>query len=145
MTLVRFSNRIPRLFDHFLENDLFDLSNSNFSETNTTLPAVNVKEKKDAFEIQMSAPGLKKEDFNVELNNNLLTISCEKKDEDETKDENGKYTRREFIYQSFSRSFNLPDTIDKEKIDAKYEDGILTLSVPKKENVIPSPKRIDIS
>lgn len=145
MTLVRFSNRIPRLFDHFLENDLFDLSNSNFSETNTTLPAVNVKEKKDAFEIQMSAPGLKKEDFNVELNNNLLTISCEKKDEDETKDEDGKYTRREFIYQSFSRSFNLPDTIDKEKIDAKYEDGILTLSVPKKENVIPSPKRIDIS
>ena len=145
MTLVRFSNRIPRLFDHFLENDLFDLSNSNFSETNTTLPAVNVKEKKDAFEIQMSAPGLKKEDFNVELNNNLLTISCEKKDEDETKDEDGKYTRREFIYQSFSRSFNLPDTIDKEKIDAKYEDGILTLSVPKKENVIPSAKRIDIS
>lgn len=145
MTLVRFSNRIPRLFDHFLENDLFDLSNSNFSETNTTLPAVNVKEKKDAFEIEMSAPGLKKEDFNVELNNNLLTISCEKKDEDETKDEDGKYTRREFIYQSFSRSFNLPDTIDKEKIDAKYEDGILTLSVPKKENVIPSPKRIDIS
>ena len=145
MTLVRFSNRMPKLFDRFLENDFYDWSNSNFSATNTTLPAVNVKEKKDAFEIEMSAPGLKKEDFNVELSNNVLTISCEKKEEDETKDEDGRYTRREFIYQSFSRSFNLPETIDHEKIDAKYEDGILTLSVPKKEELIPSPKRIEIS
>lgn len=145
MTLVRFSNRMPKLFDRFLENDFYDWSNSNFSATNTTLPAVNVKEKKDAFEIEMSAPGLKKEDFNVELSNNVLTISCEKKEEDETKDEDGRYTRREFIYQSFSRSFNLPETIDHEKIDAKYEDGILTLSIPKMEKLIPNSKRIEIS
>ena len=98
MSLVRFSNKMPRLFDHFLENDFFDWSNKNFSETNTTLPAVNVKEKKDAFEIEMSAPGLKKEDFNVELINDVLTISCEKKEE-ETKEEDGRYTRREFIYK----------------------------------------------
>ena len=145
MSLIRFSNRMPRLFDHFFDNDLIDWSNRNFSETNTTLPAVNVKEKEDGFEIEMSAPGLKKEDFNVELNNSLLTISCAKKDEDETKDDDGRYTRREFSYQQFSRSFNLPETVDYEKIDAKYEDGILTLSIPKMEEVKPSPKRIEIS
>lgn len=145
MSLIRFSNRMPRLFDHFFDNDLIDWSNRNFSETNTTLPAVNVKEKKDGFEIEMSAPGLKKEDFNVELSNNVLTISCAKKEEDETKDEDGRYTRQEFSYQSFSRSFNLPETVDHEKIDAKYEDGILILSIPKKEEVIPSSKRIEIS
>ncbi len=145
MSLIRFSNRMPRLFDHFFDNDLIDWSNRNFSETNTTLPAVNVKEKEDGFEIEMSAPGLKKEDFNVELNNSLLTISCAKKEEDETKDNDGRYTRREFSYQQFSRSFNLPETVDYEKIDAKYEDGILTLSIPKMEEVKPSPKRIEIS
>ena len=145
MSLVRITNQIPRLLDQFLENDFIDFSNRNFSDTNTTLPAVNVKEKKDGFEIEMSAPGLKKEDFNVELNNNVLTISCEKKEEEETKDEDGRYTRREFMYQSFSRSFNLPDTIDPEKIDAKYEDGILKLIVPKVEKVLPNSKRIEIS
>lgn len=145
MSLVRITNRFPRLIDQFLENDFIDFSNRNFSETNTTLPAVNVKEKKDGFEIEMSAPGLKKEDFNVELNDNVLTISCEKKEEEETKDEDGRYTRREFMYQSFSRSFNLPETIDHEKIDAKYEDGILMLTVPKVEKVIPNSKRIEIS
>ena len=145
MSLIRFSNRMPRLFDHFFDNDLIDWSNRNFSETNTTLPAVNVKEKKDGFEIEMSAPGLKKEDFNVELTNNVLTISCAKKEEDETKDEDGRYTRQEFSYQSFSRSFNLPETVDHEKIDAKYQDGILILNIPKKEEVIPNPKRIEIS
>ena len=145
MSLIRFSNRMPRLFDHFFDNDLIDWSTRNFSDTDTTLPAVNVKEKDDAFEIEMSAPGLKKEDFNVELTNNVLTISCEKKEEDETKDDDGKYTRREFSYQSFNRSFNLPETVDAEKIDAKYEDGILMLSIPKKEEVVPSSKRIEIS
>ena len=145
MSLIRFSNRMPRLLDQFFENDLIDWSNRNFSETNTTLPAVNVKEKESGFEIEMSAPGLKKEDFNVELNNSVLTISCAKKEEDESKDEDGRYTRREFSYQSFSRSFNLPETVDYDKIDAKYEDGILTLSIPKKEEVKPSPKRIEIS
>ncbi|HZJ79599.1 MAG TPA: Hsp20/alpha crystallin family protein [Dysgonamonadaceae bacterium] len=145
MSLIRFSNRMPRLFDHFFDNDLIDWSNRNFSETNTTLPAVNVKEKKDGFEIEMSAPGLKKEDFNVDLSNSVLTISCAKKEEDETKDEDGRYTRQEFSYQSFSRSFNLPETVDHEKIDAKYEDGILKLNIPKKEEVIPSSKRIEIS
>lgn len=145
MSLVRFSSQMPSLFDRFLENDLFDWSNRNFSKTNTTLPAVNIKEDDDGFEVEMSAPGLEKEDFNIELNNSVLTISSEKKVENETK-EGQQFTRREFSYQSFCRSFNLPDTVESEKIEARYENGILKLTIPKKEEAKPKPvKRIEIS
>lgn len=144
MSLVRFSNQLPSLFDRFLENDLFDWSNRNFSTTNTTLPAVNIKEDADGFEVEMSAPGLEKEDFNIELNNNLLTISSEKKVEEETK-EGQRFTRREFSYQSFCRSFNLPETVEHDKIEAKYENGVLKLTIPKKEIAKPQPaKQIEI-
>ena len=144
MSLVRFSPQMPSLFDRFLENDLFDWSNRNFSKTNTTLPAVNIKEDEDGFEVEMSAPGLDKKDFKIELNNNVLTISSEKKVEDETR-EGQWFTRREFSYQSFCRSFNLPDTVEGEKIAAKYENGILRLSIPKKEEAKPKPaKQIEI-
>lgn len=144
MSLVRFSNPMPSLFDRFLENDLFDWSNRNYSNTNTTLPAVNIKEDEDGFEVEMSAPGLDKKDFKVELNNNVLTISSEKKTENETK-EGEQFTRREFSYQSFSRSFTLPETVESEKIKAKYENGILKLNIPKKEEAKPKPvKQIEI-
>lgn len=145
MSLVRFSSQMPSLFDRFLENDLFDWSNRNFSRTNTTLPAVNIKEDEDGFEVEMSAPGLEKDDFNIELNNNLLTISSEKEVENETQD-GQQFTRREFSYQSFSRSFNLPETVEGENIEARYENGILKISIPKKEEAKPKPaKRIEIS
>jgi len=144
MSLVRFSNQIPSLFDRLFENDMFDWSNRNYSSTNTTLPAVNIKEDKDEFEVEMSAPGFEKGDFKIELNNNLLTISSEKKIENETK-EGQQFTRREFSYQSFCRSFNLPETVESEKIVAKYENGILSVSIPKKEEVKPKPiKQIEI-
>lgn len=144
MSLVRFSSQMPSLFDRFLENDLFDWSNRNYSNTNTTLPAVNIKEDEDGFEVEMSAPGLDKKDFKVELNNNVLTISSEKKTENETK-EGEQFTRREFSYQSFSRSFTLPETVESEKIKAKYENGILKLNIPKKEEAKPKPvKQIEI-
>lgn len=144
MSLVRFSNQLPSLFDRFLENDLFDWSNRNFSKTNTTLPSVNIKEDDEGFEVEVSAPGFDKKDFNIELNNSMLTISSEKKVEDETK-EGQQFTRREFSYQSFSRSFNLPETVEHEKIEAKYENGILRLSIPKKEEAKPRPsKQIEI-
>ena len=144
MSLVRFSNQMPSLFDRFLENDLFDWSNRNYSNTNTTLPAVNIKEDEDGFEVEMSAPGLDKKDFKLELNNSVLTISSEKKVENETK-EGQQFTRREFSYQSFSRSFTLPETVEGEKIVAKYENGILRLSIPKKEEAKPKPvKQIEI-
>jgi len=144
MSLVRFSNQMPSLFDRFFENDLFDWSNQNYSNTNTTLPAVNIKEDKDGFEVEMSAPGLDKKDFKIELNNNVLTISSEKEVENETK-EGQQFTRREFSYQSFSRSFTLPETVEGEKIKAKYESGILSINIPKKEEAKTKPvKQIEI-
>jgi len=144
MSLVRFSNQMPSLFDRFLENDLFDWSNRNYSTTNTTLPAVNIKEDNDGFEVEMSVPGLDRKDFSIELNNSVLTISSEKKVENETK-EGQRFARREFSYQSFSRSFTLPDTVEDDKIKAKYENGILSVSIPKKEEAKPKPaKQIEI-
>ena len=144
MSLVRFSNQMPSVFDRFFENDMFDWSNRNFSNTNTTLPAVNIKEDKDGFEVEMSAPGLDKKDFKIELNNSVLTISSEKEVENETK-EGQQFTRREFSYQSFSRSFTLPETVEGEKIKAKYENGVLSVSIPKKEEAKPKPvKQIEI-
>ncbi|RLD59516.1 MAG: Hsp20/alpha crystallin family protein [Bacteroidetes bacterium] len=144
MSLVKFSNQMPSLFDRFLENDLFDWTNRNYSNTNTTLPAVNIKEDKDGFEVEMSAPGLDKKDFKIELNNSVLTISSEKEIEKETK-EGQQFTRREFSYQSFSRSFTLPETVENEKISAKYENGILSINIPKKEEAKPKPtKQIEI-
>ena len=145
MSLVKFSNQMPSVFDRFFENDMFDWSNRNFSNTNTTLPAVNIKEDKDGFEVEMSAPGFEKGDFKIELNNSLLTISSEKKIESETKD-GQQFTRKEFSYQSFSRSFTLPETAEGEKIAAKYENGILSVSIPKKEEAKPKPvKQIEIN
>ncbi|NPA69122.1 MAG: Hsp20/alpha crystallin family protein [Chlorobi bacterium] len=144
MTLARF-NQLPGLFDQFFENDLFDWSNKNFSSTNTTLPSVNIKESNEGFEVEMAAPGLDKKDFKIELNGDILTISSEKKVENETK-EGEMFTKREFSYQSFSRSFTLPNTVDDSKIKAKYENGILRVSIPKKEEAKPKPaKKIAIS
>jgi HSP20 family protein len=145
MTLARISNSFPSLFDRFFDNELFDWSNRNFSSTNTTLPSVNIKESNDEFEVEMAAPGFNKKDFKVELNHDLLTISSEKKVENETK-EGQQFTRREYSYQSFSRSFTLPSSANGDKITAKYEDGILKVHIPKKEEAKPKPaKMISIS
>jgi len=145
MSLVRFTNQLPGLFDHFFDNDLFDWSNRNYSTNNTTLPAVNIKEGKDGFEVEMAAPGLEKKDFKIELNGDMLTISSEKKVEKETKEEEH-FSKREFSYQSFSRTFTLPNTVDEEKIKAKYQNGILKVFIPKKEEAKPKPaKKIAIS
>lgn len=138
MSLIRFTNQHPSLFDRFFDNDMFDWTNRNFSDTNTTLPSVNVKEDKDSFVVEMAAPGFGKDDFKVELNNDLLTISSEKKFENETK-EGERFTKREFSYQSFCRSFTLPVTVENEKISARYENGILNIAIPKKEEAKPKP------
>lgn len=145
MALTRFSNQFPSLFDSFFDSDMFDWSSRNFSNTNTTLPAVNIKQDDEGYEVEMAAPGLEKKDFNIELNNDTLTISSEKKNEKETK-EGKQYSKREFSYQSFSRTFTLPNTVDREKIEAKYENGILKVNIPKKEEAKPKPpKQISIS
>lgn len=145
MSLMRISNQLPTLFDRVFENDLFDWSNRNFSNTNTTLPAVNIKEDAERFDVEIAAPGFEKKDFNIELNNDLLTISSEKEEKKDIKKDE-KFTKREFSYQSFSRSFTLPNTVHNDKIKAKYEGGILKISIPKKEEAKPKPvKKISIS
>ena len=141
MSLVRFSNQVPSVFDRLFEGDLFDWSNRNFSPTNTTLPSVNIKETADAYEVEVAAPGFDKSDFKLELNHEMLTILSEKKTENETK-EGEQYTKQEFSYQSFSRSFALPQTADGERISANYENGILRVSIPKKEEAKPKPMRV---
>lgn len=141
MSLVRFSRNYPSLFDRFFDNDLFDWSNKNYSTTNTTLPSVNIRESKSNFEVEVAAPGFEKGDFKIELNHDLLTISSEKKVENETKDDQ-RFTCREFSYQSFSRSFTLPNIADSEKIEAKYDKGILTVTIPKKEEVVAKLNRL---
>ena len=135
-------NSLPTLFDDFFTKDLFDWGSGNFSNSGTTLPAVNVKENAENFIVEMAAPGMKKEDFKVELNNNVLTISSEQKHEHEEKD-NERYTRKEFSYQSFQRSFQLSrEAVDAENIQAKYENGVLHLLIPKREEVKQKPARL---
>ncbi len=145
MAIMRFSNQYPSLFDRFFANDLFDWSNRNFSSTNTTLPSVNIKESDEEFEVEVAAPGFTKKDFKIELNHDQLTVSSEKENENEAK-EGQQFSLREFSYQSFSRTFTLPNTADSDKIEAKYENGILRITIPKKEEAKPKPaKQIAIS
>lgn len=121
MTLAHLNTSFPSfpsLFDRFFEGDLMDWNSNNYSSTNTTLPAVNVKENSDEFQIEVAAPGLTKNDFKISYNNGRLTISSEKQNEKEEKD-GEKITRKEFSYQSFQRSFNVAENvIDAEKIGA---------------------------
>ena len=137
MTIVKRNgnliNHFPTLFDDFLNRDIFNWQSSNYSNTGTTIPAVNIKETPDNYEVEVAAPGMNKKDFKVQLDGNVLTISSEKTDEREEKND-VRYTTREFSFQSFSRTFNLQkDVIDTENIAAKYEDGVLHLLIPKKE------------
>jgi len=139
--LKRSDHYFPSLIDNFLSRDLFDWGTSNFSTTNTTLPAVNIHESDESYEIEVAAPGMSKEDFQVQLEHNMLTISSEKKDERKEK-KKGQYTRREFSYQSFQRSFTVPEMeVEGDKISAKYCDGVLCITLPKREEVKPKPAR----
>lgn len=143
MTLVRFTGN--PLLDRLFDSDVFDWTSKNYSKTNTTLPSVNVKENDDRFAIEVAVPGFDKDDFKIEVHNDLLSISSEKEVSNEEKDENEHYSKREFSYQSFCRSFNLPNTVDSEKIDASYEKGILTVVIPKREEAKPKgPRAIEI-
>lgn len=115
---------ISSWMDDFFPENAFKLKMNGVS-----MPAVNVKENKDAFKIDVAAPGFKKEDFKLEVKNGHLTISGETSEEKEDKDET--YTRREYSYNTFSRSFSLPDNIKGDEIAAKYADGVLKITVPK--------------
>lgn len=106
------------------------------------VPAVNVMEKEKEYEIQMAAPGLTKKDFNITVENGVLTISVEKDENKEEKLED--YTRVEYSYTNFSRSFTLPENVKTEKLDAWYENGVLRLVVPKEVEVKVKPKAIEV-
>ena len=145
MTLIKRNgnlvDRFPALFNDIFHRDLFDWGEANFSNTGTTIPAVNIKETKEGFEVEMAAPGMSKNDFKIELENNLLSISSQTSNQNEEND-GDRYSRREFSYQSFQRSFTLPrDVVDSEKIQAKYEDGVLKLMIPKREEAKKKPPR----
>lgn len=138
---------IPSLIEDFLTRDFLAASNGNWKSTGTTLPAVNVGENNDAFIIEVAAPGMKRGDFHVALDNNVLTISSNRDGYTEEKDKGNHYIRREFSYQAFQRSFALPENkVEGDKISAKYVDGILAIFVPKKEEAkVKPPKQIAIS
>jgi len=132
-----------RLWD---DDDFFNRGminwDTNFSNSDATLPAVNIKETENSYEVDMAAPGLKKDDFKIELDNNVLTISSEKSEETQEGNGNEKYSRREFSYQSFQRSFTLPkEVVDEDKIEAHYREGVLQLRIPKKEMAKQKPPR----
>ena len=146
MTLVKRNgsllNQMPVLFDDFFNRDLFDWGNQNFSDTNTTVPAVNIKETAENYEVEVAAPGMTKKDFKVELDGNSLTISSERSNEKVERDDE-RYSRKEFSYQSFLRTFTLQkDVMDIENIKAKYENGLLHLLIPKKEEAKQKPPRL---
>jgi HSP20 family protein len=138
---------IPSLLNDFFSDNWLDSSLSNWKSSGSTLPAVNVKETNDDFTIEVAAPGMKRDDFKVELDNHVLTISSQQQNSHEEKDQQGNYTRKEFSYQSFQRSFALPvDQVDGDNIAARYTDGILHITVPKKEHAKIKPaKQIQIS
>jgi len=146
MSIVKRTNNefssVPSLFDDFFNKDLWDWGLRNNSMTNTSIPAVNIRETADTFEVEMAAPGMNKNDFKIELDNNVLTIRSEKQRADEQK-EGERYARREFSYQSFERTFQLSkDVVDVDKIQAKYENGLLHLVIPKREEAKQRPPRM---
>jgi len=145
MTLVKRNGRrseiVPSIWNNFFNNDLFNWD-SNFADSGTSIPAVNIKEKSDSFIVEMAAPGMEKKDFKIELDGSALTISSERQNESEEKDGED-YNRKEFSYQSFYRTFHLPkEVVNADKIEAKYENGLLRLEIPKREEAKQKPARL---
>ncbi|MCF6184706.1 MAG: Hsp20/alpha crystallin family protein [Bacteroidales bacterium] len=139
MTVVRRNTPFfPDWLDDFFTGDI----NPSAKSRVLTVPPVNVFETDTAYKIELAAPNLKKEDININLENDVLTISAEK--EEDNISEEGQYTKKEFNYFNFSRSFTLPEIADREKIEAKSENGVLTITIHKKEDVIKKPKQIEI-
>lgn len=146
--LVRFKNNfspVERNFDRVMKNFFTDDLDGFFLKpsANKFTPAVNVVEAKDNFRLEIAVPGFTKDDFNVKLEDHLLTISGEKKNQVNNEDE--KFTLKEFTHTSFSRTFTLPETVSGEKINAEYADGILKLLIPKKEEVKAKQVEIKVS
>ncbi len=151
MTLVKWKNNsnaidrfpfMPSTFSDFFSDFLnSDVLQKDFFKS---VPAVNIMERKDDFRIELAVPGINKNDFKIEVDKGMLSISVEKKDE--VKNENERFTRKEFSYSSFKRSFSLPEHVNTDDIAAEYKDGVLMLTLPKKEDAKAKPvKEIKIS
>ncbi|WP_324721383.1 Hsp20/alpha crystallin family protein [Salinimicrobium sp. HB62] len=135
-------NWLPSIFDDMFKTDWMDNGSNGLSRIGTSVPAVNIAENDDSFTLEVAAPGMSKKDFNLELDNGVLTISSEVKKEDEKKENGGRFTRREFSYTSFKRAFSLPESVDPEKISAKYNEGVLKIELPKREDAKVQAKRL---
>lgn len=133
-TLAKTTDRTPSVFDDFFKpwNEWFN-NGDGFWDRMKAVPAVNIAEGKDAYLVSLVAPGFKKDDFKVHTNGNMLTISCEKEENKEKKEE--KFTRKEYNFSSFSRSFTLPEDVNRDKIEARYEDGLLKITLPYNKGV----------
>ncbi len=137
----------PSLFDRGWVERFFNAPIDEFFNMGKimNMPAVNVSETSNEFKLCIAAPGLEKKDFHVEISEDLLTISAEKEKKEEKEEDHGRYNRREYNYSSWSRSFTLPENCDPTKIDAKYENGELKVSIPKREvKLTPNVKNIDV-
>jgi HSP20 family protein len=126
----------PSLADKFVNRD-WNLDLPSFS---TTVPAVNIIEKETEYKIELAVPGMRKDHFEIEMEEGILSISVNQ-DEEKTS-EKGKFTRREFSYNSFRRSFTIPESVDPAKIDANYTEGVLFISLPKRKEALPQPKKL---
>ncbi len=135
------ANWLPSVFDDMFKTDWLG-GTTNVNSIGTSIPAVNIQETEESFSVEVAAPGKTKEDFNIELENDVLTISSEDKKENETTEKNGRYTRKEFSYSTFKRAFSLPDSVDSEKISAQYNNGVLEILLPKREEAKVQAKRM---
>jgi HSP20 family protein len=146
MTYVKFNHPAVKTFDSFLSNILNEVPSSDrYREQSNgfNFPPVNISETKDLYELEFNVPGRNKEDFKITVDKNILSVSFDKKEE--VKDENKKQVKKEFTLQSFKRSFTLDEKIVSENIAAKYENGLLVLRLPKKEEVKVEAKQIAVN
>ncbi len=139
MTLIRRVNNNYPVFQNWLEDFIGTVDNSISNRFRTTVPAVNIVETDNSYEISFAAPGLQKNDFSINLENDVLTVKSEK--EANQNESNTNYTRKEFSFSSFQRSFTLPETADGENIKAEYLNGILNIEIPKREEAKAKPVR----
>lgn len=135
--IAKINRTYPNIFDEFFGKEFYPAHYR--SNGFKSLPAVNISEAENEFTIEVAAPGLEKKDFKIDLDNDCLTIASVREDRNEESQDN--YTRREFRYNNFSRSFTLPETIDAENITASHKNGVLNITLPKKEEAKAKPAR----
>lgn len=141
LPMLRRRSFFPGIVDDFFGrdflpgNDLFD------TQTGISMPSVNIVEGKEDFRIEVAAPGLEKDDFKIDLENNVLTISSEREESSEQQENDNRYMRREFCYSSFRRAFSLPNTVDADKIEANHKNGVLSIAIPKREEAKVKPAK----